>query len=110
RLRQLRESQWRPLPELRRQQRLALGRLLHHAREHVPFYRERLADVKLPRGEVELEQMHELPIVRTEEIRGRRGANRASTVDPRPTIVKSTSGTTGQPFVFGYEPDSEWWR
>ena len=110
RLNRLRASQWRPLAELRREQRLALGRLLRHARKHVPFYRERLAEMRWSGDDVDLEQWGALPIVRTEEVRAPRAFARASTVAPRPTIMKSTSGTTGQPFVFGYEPDSEWWR
>jgi phenylacetate-CoA ligase len=31
-------------------------------------------------------------------------------VPPLPTILRQTSGTTGEPLVFGYEPDSEHWR
>jgi phenylacetate-CoA ligase len=35
---------------------------------------------------------------------------RSSKVAPLPTIKKTTGGTTGEPLLFGYEPDSEYWR
>jgi phenylacetate-CoA ligase len=50
-----------------------------------------------------------LPILTREEARDHDAA-RASTCDPLPSIRKETSGTSGQPFRFGYDWGSEHWR
>lgn len=110
RWRELRRTQWCSLDELHAIQARALARLIEHAYLHVPMYRERMvaagitpADVRAP------EDLPRLPVIRRAELRAA-GRARESRVPPLPTIRKQTSGTTGEPLVFGFEPDSEHWR
>jgi len=105
RWRELRRTQWLSADELRARQQHQLARLLHHAYEHVPFYRALFDGV----GATPDDALAELPIVRRAALQ-RAGDAWGSTAAPRPTVRKHTSGTTGEPLVFGYEPDSEHWR
>jgi phenylacetate-CoA ligase len=50
-----------------------------------------------------------LPVLRRADARAA-GRLRASMAPPLPTLRKQTSGTTGEPLLFGFEPDSEHWR
>jgi phenylacetate-coenzyme A ligase PaaK-like adenylate-forming protein/N-dimethylarginine dimethylaminohydrolase len=109
RLLELERTQWLPLEELHAIQARALGHLLAHAYEHVPFYRRRFELAGITPGDIlGARDLDKLPILRRGELRG--VADRASVAAPLPTIRKQTSGTTGEPLVFGYEPDSEHWR
>jgi phenylacetate-CoA ligase len=103
-------TQWLRDDTLRRAQTSALIRLLTHAYAHVPFYRERFMRAGLSPLDVgSLDDLLKLPVLTHADVRAD-GDSRRSTAHPFPTVWKSTSGTTGRPFVFGYEPDSEWWR
>jgi phenylacetate-CoA ligase len=107
---ELKRTQWLPLEELQAMQATALSRLIDHAYQHVPFYRARFdaagvtaADIRTP------EDLLKLPVLRRDDLRTK-GRERESTVPPFPTLRKQTSGTTGEPLLFGFEPDSENWR
>lgn len=109
RLLELERTQWLPLEELYALQARALGHLLAHAYEHVPFYRKRFEQAGItPADIMGCDDLAKLPILRRSELRG--VADRTSLAAPAPTIRKQTSGTTGEPLVFGFEPDSEHWR
>lgn len=103
----LERTQWWSPGELEALQLDALKALVRHASEHVPFYRERLAALD---GEVRsLDDLAKIPILSHDEARID-PAQRESRAEPRTAIRKQTSGTTGQPLVFGYEASSECWR
>ena len=105
---ELERTQWLSLDGLHALQRQALRSLLVHAHANVPFYRQRfLAAGITPDAIRSVADLAKLPILRRSELRG---ADRASTISPLPTICKQTSGTTGEPLIFGFEPDSEHWR
>lgn len=106
RLAWLERTEWRSRDELEAMQLDALNALVRHAREHVPYYRERLDGL----GELRaLDDLARVPILSHDE--AREGARRReSHADPKPTIRKQTSGTTGEPLLIGYEASSEWWR
>jgi phenylacetate-CoA ligase len=56
-----------------------------------------------------VEDLAKLPIMTRDQARETL-EERASTVPPHATIRKTTGGTTGQPLLFGYDVDSEYWR
>ncbi len=106
---ELRRTQWLSLDELQAMQATALVTLVEHSYRHVPFYRARMdaagvnpADIRTPHD------LLQLPVLRRADLTP--GRDRESTVPPLPTVRKQTSGTTGEPLLFGYEPDSDHWR
>lgn len=108
-LRSLERTQWASLDELHASQSRALRALLRHAYDHVPFYRQRFLTAGLVPSDLRgPEDLHALPIVRRADLQGR--VDTRSTAGPTPTIAKQTSGTSGEPFRFGYEAASEHWR
>jgi phenylacetate-CoA ligase len=109
-LRYLERTQWRPLPELAAIQMGMLRRLLRHAHDNVPFYRQRFQAAGLKPEDVrEVSDLARLPVLGRDEARDStetRTATAGATLD----VKKSTSGTMGKPVVFGYELPSEHWR
>jgi phenylacetate-CoA ligase len=110
RLQYLRRTQYLALDELRALQSRALGRLIEHAYAHVPGYRACFDALGLvPSDILTPEDLQKLPVLRRQELRAL-GQTRTSTAPPFPTVRKQTSGTTGEPLLFGFEPESEHWR
>jgi phenylacetate-CoA ligase len=110
RLDYLEKTQWRSLDELEAQRTADLRRLIAHAYQNVPFYRARFDAAGIGPGDVrEAADLRELPLFTRDQARDSVG-ERTSTAAPLPRIRKTTGGTTGQPLLFGYDYDSEWWR
>jgi phenylacetate-CoA ligase len=110
RLRYLQETQWLSLDELLTRQSASLQRLLAHAYQNVPYYREcfdrnglRPADFR------EVADLQSLPIL-TRQAAQVVGDRRRSTAAPFANLRKTTGGSTGEPLVFAYETESECWR
>ncbi len=105
----LKRTQYASLDQLHALQAHWLRRLVGHAYDHVPFYRDRFDALGIRPEDIHgPEDLGKLPVVRRADLQGR--TDRASLAGPRATISKHTSGTTGEPLVFGFEPDSEHWR
>ena len=110
RLQELRRTQWLSYDELHALQSQALAKLVDHAYAHVPYYKDRFDAAGVAPTQVRTaEDLLKLPILRREDLRVA-GARRESTVPPLVEIRKQTSGTTGEPLLFGFEQDSENWR
>jgi phenylacetate-CoA ligase len=104
------KTQWASSDELHAIQGAALQRLIRHAYAHVPFYRALMDKAGVGPDDVRTpEDLPLLPVVRRAALQSK-NEERRSTAPPWATIRKHTSGTTGEPLVFGYEPESEHWR
>ena len=106
----LEESQWLDRDRLLELQAMELRKLIHHAFNHVPHYRAVMEKAGVVPSDIRsAADLRRLPIL-TKNSAHAAGSLRASTVEPFPTIKKSTGGSTGQPLQFGYDPNSEYWR
>jgi phenylacetate-coenzyme A ligase PaaK-like adenylate-forming protein/N-dimethylarginine dimethylaminohydrolase len=107
---ELRKTQWASLDELHAMQATALAKLTEHSYRNVPFYRAEFDRLGLTPSDVRAPgDLVKLPVLRREDLR-RAGKDRESTAAPLVEIRKQTSGTTGEPLLFGFERDSENWR
>ncbi|MFY9685608.1 MAG: hypothetical protein WAJ88_07390 [Pseudolabrys sp.] len=87
-------------PELQAYQQRLLEPLLLHARQHVPFYAQRLAPV-FPGRKLDLNRFHEIPILTRAQAQANVKALVALDLPPHvgPVEMEETSGSTGRPFV-----------
>lgn len=105
---QLAESQWYSLDRLHDMQSAALRSLTQHAYDNVPFYRQLFGAAGVGRDDIRRpEDLLKLPVLRRSDLQGK---DRKATSGPPLTISKQTSGTTGEPLVFGFEEASQHWR
>jgi phenylacetate-CoA ligase len=106
----LRHTQWLPREQIEAIQLERLKRLLVHAGEHVPYYRELFRAIGFdPRAITSRRDMAAIPPLTKDIVRARYH----DLVDPAHrgrNLKKGTSGSTGQPFKFEYSLDSEAWR
>lgn len=108
RQRLLERTQYASLDELNALQTRSLRRLVAHAYEHVPFYRARFEQAGVTPTDIQTpEDLAKLPILRRADLQGRN--DRCATNGGR-YISRQTSGTTGEPLLFGFEHNSEHWR
>ncbi len=100
---QLEQSQWWTPERLRAAQYRQAGELLRHARESVPYYRERLKDIAWQDGApVDAEIWRRLPVLRREDIQDREGRALLSERYPKShgdTRKVYTSGSSGKPLT-----------
>lgn len=109
-LQRLERTQWCSADELRGLQNAELQKLLDHAWQHVPHYRERFRAVGLCPDDVRtVDDLHKLPLLTRDEASAS-FSGRRSTAAPLPDIQKTTSGSTGYPLTFVYDRGSEYWR
>jgi phenylacetate-CoA ligase len=106
----LARTQFAALAELERIQLDKLARLLRHARDHVPHYRERFRAVGFDPSDLRsIRDIERLPILSREEAQ-RTVEARTSTAEPRVKWRAVTGGTLGSALEFGYDDATEWWR
>lgn len=96
-LQQLDASQWWPLEQMRRGQLQQLRKLLHHARNHSPFYGQRLQHLDVDR--FTLAQLAELPVLTRSQLQDENAAIDAQVLPPDHGVAKETmtSGSTATP-------------
>jgi phenylacetate-CoA ligase len=109
RLRWLEQTERAPLHRLQALQARELARLATHAYEHVPHYRAKMRARGVEPRQLTPDTLARLPILTRTDAAASVEARR-SQIDPRPTIRKTTGGTTGEPLVIEYDLDSEYWR
>jgi len=96
---ELEQTQWWPAERLRELQQAKLRRLLRHAFNQCPFYRERIAQAGVDPEAATLDQLPCLPTLDKAEI----AKNRLAMIDP--TVPGglhhfTTGGSTGEPLAF----------
>jgi phenylacetate-CoA ligase len=102
----LEESQWRPRAEIDQIQFAALRRVLDHAREHCPYYRDRWGELDLdPRSVRSLADFARWPVIDQQAVREHRLAMRAQVRGLR-LLTKATGGSSGVPLQFDLDTDS----
>lgn len=109
-LRELERTQWLSEDELRALQLTKIQRLVKHAYENVPFYRERYRSAGIhPQDIKSLKDFETLPFLTREDVKDNLETLVAQNF-PRHKMQKSaTGGSTGEPIHFFIER-SFWWR
>ncbi len=108
--RELLRTQWSSLDALVAMQERDLRKLLAHAHAHVPWYRAKMDEIGARPEDIRtVDDLRRLPLL-TRAAAREAGDRRRSTAPPFPEVMKSTSGTMGQPLAFGYDVGSEYWR
>jgi hypothetical protein len=98
---ELEDTQWLSQVELERLQLARLQRLLHHAYQHVPFYRRRLEEVGLHPDDVHsLADLRRLPVLTRDDVRQHLAELVARDVPRQGLLLNATGGSTGQPVSF----------
>lgn len=106
----LEQTQWRSLDELAALQTGALRRLLRHAAQNVPLYRQRFQEAGVTADSIrDVDDLLKLPPLTRDDAR-RFVRERESMAPPFVEIKKNTGGTTAEPLLFGYDRGSEAWR
>ena len=87
-----------------------LRRLIRHAYMHTAHYRDAMdaADLR-PEDLTSITDLRKLPLLDKDTVRATMSSRLAS-AEPRATITKSTSGTSGEPVVVKYNAESRYWR
>lgn len=95
----LQETQWLSREELEAYQRQQLRHILLHAARTTLFYKNRLAPVVRPDGDIDFNRWHEIPIVRRSDLQNHQAEMWSDDVPKNHGRVTttSTSGSTGHP-------------
>jgi phenylacetate-CoA ligase len=98
---ELEDTQWLSQVDLERLQLARLQRLLHHAYQHVPFYRRRFEDAGLHPDHVHsLADLRRLPVLTRDDVRQHLAELVARDVPRQGLLLNATGGSTGQPVSF----------
>jgi phenylacetate-CoA ligase len=110
-LRLYEQTQYWPTSRLEEMRWRRLERLLAHAYESSPFYRERFRRQGLePRHIQAPEDLVRIPVLTKEEIQRWGKSMVSSTVPARELIADLTGGSTGRPLRFWRDRDADWHR
>jgi phenylacetate-CoA ligase len=108
--RYLKDTQWLGRDELLEIQFRGLKKLLQHAYDQVPFYRNYYRESGItPEDIVNPDDISKLPVIDKDVIRANKDQMVARNMRGQ-TIPKSTGGSTGQPLEFEYTRASYEWR
>ena len=100
-LRELEESQWWPLERVRQLQSERLQRLIHHAYEDVPYYRNLMDACGVSPGRIRTAaDLSLLPVLTKADVREHIGELLADGFPRRELLEGRTGGSTGEPLVF----------
>jgi phenylacetate-CoA ligase len=104
---ELEQSQWLSLEELQELQLIKLRRLLAHAYEHVPFYRQRFRQAGVhPRDIKTLADLRRIPILTKKDVQTQLHDLVATNYDRAQLHRDATGGSTGASTVFYLDKES----
>jgi phenylacetate-CoA ligase len=104
--RQLERSQWLCFDDLQALQLTGLGKLLAHAKNSCPYYRDEWESLGLdPRSVQSISDFQQWPVIDRDTIRNNRGQMRAASTEMR-LMKKATGGSSGVPLEFDLNDDS----
>jgi phenylacetate-CoA ligase len=108
RLKVLRQSQYWNRERLADHQLNRLNTLLEHARQHAPFYADRLSSIKLPLQD--LADIQQIPILTKDDIRGNLDRILCDNADKGKLELSQTGGSTGEPSQYYLDLNSKDWN
>jgi len=110
RLAELEASQWWPKHRLDALKSERLSALVHHAYEHVPYYRRVMQERGLTARDIrDPSDLAKLPVLTKEIIRREGDAMRARDLSLKDLAKASTGGSTGEPMRFLIDRSSRAW-
>jgi len=97
----LQRTQWLSPAQIRQLQEQKLQRLVHHAYDHVAYYRDLFDQIGVKPTDIEsLDDLPKIPLLAKDDVRANLYFSLLSdTYDKRRVLKVSTSGSTGEPFV-----------
>ncbi|MHC4123085.1 MAG: phenylacetate--CoA ligase family protein [Planctomycetota bacterium] len=110
-MKELEKNQWLPEKQLKELQWKKLKKLLKHAYENVPFYKERFKAMGLcPEDIKNFEDFRRLPFLSKDDIRSNQKELVAQNYKKERLYPSWTGGSTGVPLKFKYNRKSYEWR
>ena len=117
RLDALSESEWWGASDIAAYQDERLRELVRHAYETVPYYRDRMRDLRLTPNDIRSRgDLEKLPILTKEDVRANYERMVSTSAPKRDVVLRHTSGTTGKSLHFYYTRSATayqwavWWR
>jgi phenylacetate-CoA ligase len=109
--RRLRRTQFDRPDAIRQRQWQAIARIVRHAHETAPFWRERLdGSGVLPDALHSFDEFQKIPILTKQDLRARGADMLSSVFDRRDLIRKKTSGSTGVSVEVFIDEDARQWQ
>lgn len=98
---ELKRTEWLPADQMQQLQLRKLQRLVQHASVHVPYYRERLAELGIGAEQLlSIDDVRKLPMLGKDDVRQHLYFDMFSDTHRNRDMHKiATSGSTGEPFV-----------
>ena len=112
-VRELRAGQWLDRSASRVDQDRRLSELLQHAAQHVPYYREVLAQAGVCEspGRVLVDRFAQIPLLDKQTMRTRFDDLKSDDLSTRTWVYDSTGGSTGEPVRLVHDSDyADWTR
>ena len=98
--------QWQPLETIENYQFARLKKILNHAYETIPYYRDVFKELGVHPGDIKTRtDFSRLPVLTKDIIKARKSDLISTLFNPKTLIVNSSGGSTGEPLQFYQEKD-----
>ena len=98
---ELKQSQWLTTEQVKELQEMKLRKLVRHAYQHVPFYRQRFDEAGIKPSDIQtIEDLQKIPLLSKQDVRENLYFDLLSDNHKKEEVLRiQTSGSTGEPFV-----------